>query len=133
MKFWDKDKQRKENELRIGDVNSDDPLSLLEAKRQHYAEKWCEGADSSRLLQALSDIRGLATASEPTEFTMDMLNATLARMKTATGRGCDNLGPADLRALPPAGKQAALDMLTYIDQQLAWPWQLLLSIVTLLK
>ena len=45
------------------------------------------------------------------------------------GRGCEGLGPADVRAIPPAGVAALASVFDSWERLGAPPWQLLLSLV----
>ena len=129
-----KDEGRTENELKADQSPSPDPASMMEEKRKHYAEKWLEEGDTQEeLLNALEEVRRTAEREEKGQYAIQSLDKVLSYMSDGTGRGSDNIGPGDAKALPKEGREDLCKVLQEIDLKLAWPWQTLITIVALLK
>ena len=87
----------------------------------------------AELLSKLEGVKNIASREEPLELELELLDATLSKLSSKTGKGSDVLGPANIKLLPSNGKEELLHLMMAIGRQLAWPWQLLLSIVALFK
>ena len=106
----------------------------MEGKRDRYESKWCEGGEKEEeLLRALERVKEVAMREEEGEYDINHLRRQLSTMSDRTGRGADNIGPGDIRALTRAGQEALVGVLKEIDKQLAWPWHLLISVVAIVK
>ena len=52
-------------------------------------------------------------------------------MSDRTGRGFDNIGPSDIRALPRPALSWLGDIFLEIERQCQWPWQLMVNLICL--
>ena len=62
---------------------------------------------------------------------MSQIISITRRMSDRTGRGFDNIGPADIRALPRPALSALRDLYLDIERRCQWPWQLMVNLVAL--
>ena len=110
------------------------PVDVMDAKREAWARKWKEGADSAALAQFLrsldAQIEGYQGEALP-EITEEAVSRALSTQRTSAGRGVDNLGPKDLKR---AGRLARTDLAKLfgmIEASRTWPSQLLLVFIAL--
>ena len=74
----------------------------------------------------------MAAAAEPKDpIDSDMLDRAISRTRRNAGKGADQIGSADLRNLPREARRALADLLKESEAKLAWPWQMLISIILL--
>ena len=71
------------------------------------------------------------TSSMPSRIPVSQIVSTTRRMSDRTGRGFDNVGPADIRALPRAALSVLRDLYLDIERRCQWPWQLMVNLVAL--
>ena len=63
---------------------------------------------------------------------LEDLDEALATMNEATGLGPDRFGPRFIKSLPKEGRQKFVDLLNQCEEQVAWPWQVYITLVCLL-
>ena len=59
------------------------------------------------------------------------LDEALATMNEATGMGADRFGPRFIKSLPETGRWAFVDV-NVCEENVAWPWQVYITLVCLL-
>ena len=106
-----------------------DACGALDAKRAAWEARWRGRATVERLRGLLAACRARAVDDELPSLDVDQFLVVLRGLGTRTGRGTDNLGPADLRAAPRELVADFLDLLGECEARVAWPWQLLVMIV----
>ena len=90
-----------------------------------FAPRWGHGEHAQEALDTMAWLKIRAASQDPSPISGDTLARLAKGMKSATGRGTDSLGPADVRNLPPMGLDMLAALFNSIEAELAWPWQLL--------
>ena len=94
-------------------------------------------AEDTRFFQdtvvAIQEVRACAKADqELPKIELKDLDEALATMNEATGLGADRFGPRFIQSLPKDGRQKLVDLLNQCEEQVAWPWQVYVTLVCLL-
>ena len=82
---------------------------------------------------AIQEVRQCAKANQDLpKIMLEDLDEALATMNEATGLGADRFGPRFIKSLPKEGRQKFVDFLNQCEEQVAWPWQVYITLVCLL-
>ena len=107
------------------------PFEIIDAKAQRWAHTWKHGAEQNDIIDALCAARAEAFWTELPRIPVSQIVSITRRMSDRTGRGFDNVGPADIRALPRSALSALRDLYLDIERRCQWPWQLMVNLVAL--
>ena len=112
--------------------DSCDPATMLDLKRKEWQNRWTGAARLHDLQRLVADCRERAR-DEPLEaLDVGQVLSLLSGLRTRTGRGTDNLGPADLRNAPHQAVTGLLHLFQSCEDAIAWPWQFLTMLEALL-
>ena len=107
------------------------PFEIIDAKAQRWAHTWKHGAEQNDIIDALCAARAEAFWTELPRIPVSQIVSITRRMSDRTGRGFDNVGPADIRALSRSALSILRDLYLDIERRCQWPWQLMVNLVAL--
>ena len=107
------------------------PNEIIDAKAQRWAHTWKHGAEQSDIIDALCAARSEALWTELPRIPVSQIISITRRMSDMTGRGFDNIGPSDIRALPRPALSSLRDLYLEIERCCQWPWQLMVNLIAL--
>ena len=102
---------------------------------EHFCvAKWQKTQDyTPDTIVAIQEVRERAKANQVLpKIVLKDLGEALATMNEATGLGADRFGPRFIKSLPKDGGQKSVDLLNQCEEQVAWPWQVYITLVCLL-
>ena len=83
-------------------------------------------------VRAIQEVRQCARANQDLpNITLEDLDEALAKTNEATGLGADRFGPRFIKSLPKEGRKKCVDLLYLCEEQVAWPWQVYITLVCL--
>jgi len=107
------------------------PLEIVDAKTEVFKIIWSsESVNQHDSVATLARVREHALQEPCPCWTLEQLDQAL-RLQPDRGRGVDKLVASDVRRLPTPGRQAFVDLINSVEEQQAWPYQLLQSIIML--
>ena len=111
-----------------------DPLTAMAHRAHTWQTKWSGSrASPDRIRFLLEAVRTKAREQPMEPFTVELLQVGIQRMRGSAAKGVEQLGKRDLQWLPPSGLQQLTDLYQHVEEQMAWPWQLLMVLVTLTR
>ena len=110
------------------------PVDMMAFRFKTWVAKWQKAQDSTQdTVTAIQDVRAYAKANQDLpKIELKDLDEALATMNEATGLGADRFGPRFIKSLPKDGRQMFVDLLNECEEQVAWPWQVYITLVCLL-
>ena len=110
------------------------PVDMMASRFKTWVAKWQKARDTTQdTLMAIQEVRQCAKANQDLpKITLGDLDEALATMNEATGLGADRFGPRFIKSLPKEGRQKFVDLLNQCEEQVAWPWQVYITLVCLL-
>eukprot|EP00959_Pyramimonas_sp_CCMP1952_P438394 9178109-Pyramimonas_sp.AAC.1 len=102
------------------------PVDVVDHKVQTWHRLWApEKVDVDGAAQLFQKSREAPeTATLPT-IEVSHLGMAVRRMKPRAELGVDRLTPADVQGLPQSARAELVDFSNQVEEQLTWPWQLL--------
>ncbi|CAK0877398.1 unnamed protein product, partial [Prorocentrum cordatum] len=129
-----KDKATSKDEFEEGQVISSDPLTAMGIRAKVWKKRWSDQQlDIGQVSLLLGRARARAREDAFPLFDLEALEDGIRRMKGTSAKGIEQLGKKDLIWLPEQGKQELVQLFQLIEQSVAWPWQLTVVLVTLLR
>ena len=110
------------------------PVDMMASRFKTWVAKWQKARDTTQdTLMAIQEVRQCAKANQDLpKITLGDLDEALATMNEATGLGADRFGPRFIKSLPKEGRQKFVDLLNQCEEQVAWSWQVYITLVCLL-
>ena len=110
------------------------PVDMMASRFKTWVAKWQKTQDSSQdTVMAIQEVSACAKADqELPKIELKDLDEALATMNEATLLGADRFGPRFIKSLPKDGGQKLVDLLNQCEEQVAWPWQVFVTLVCLL-
>ncbi|CAK0800747.1 unnamed protein product, partial [Prorocentrum cordatum] len=129
-----KDKATSKDEFEEGQLISSDPLTAMDIRAKVWKKKWSDQQlDIDQVTILLGRARARAREHAFPLFDLETLEDGIRRMKGTSAKGIEQLGKRDLIWLPEQGKQELVQLFQLIEQSVAWPRQLTVVLVTLLR
>ena len=110
------------------------PVDMMASRFKTWVAKWQKARDTTQdTVMAIQEVRQCAKANQDLpKIMLEDLDEALATMNEATGLGADRFGPRFIKSLPKEGRQKFVDLLNQCEEQVAWPWQVYITLVCLL-
>ena len=107
---------------------------MMASRFKTWVAKWQKTRYSTQdTVMAIQEVRRCAKAIQDMPMiVLRDLDEALATMNEATGLGADHFGPRFIKSLPKDGRQKFVDLLNQCEEQVAWPWQVYVTLVCLL-
>ena len=112
-------------------LTSKQPFEITDAKAQRWAQTWKHGATQQDNITTLRSAKMDAAQVELPAIPVSQIHFVTRRLSDRTGRGFDNIGPSDIRALPSPALSWLGHIFLEIERQCQWPWQLMVNLICL--
>eukprot|EP00959_Pyramimonas_sp_CCMP1952_P404434 8475502-Pyramimonas_sp.AAC.1 len=105
----------------------------MHVRAQSWINKWSRRSNDHELHAAFQEVRKCALEAPPLPpLELARLDLILQRTPERKSRGCVNISARDIARLPPAARQELLDVYQAMENNIAWPWQMLRAWIALL-
>ena len=128
-----KPRPRCETGVASSGVEAEDPAGKMEIKGREWADAWGSDLSSKEAEAILQKSRARAQEIELPPLTLEKLDQTTGGIATNKAKAIESIWVSDIENLPKAGRVALVKLLQNIEARAAWPWQLLMVIVVLLR
>eukprot|EP00959_Pyramimonas_sp_CCMP1952_P234983 4909984-Pyramimonas_sp.AAC.1 len=108
-------------------------VEYMDAKGAQWRKKWTSSCARAVVLEKLEVTKAAAVGEDWAPIALESPSGAIHSTGKSKAKGIEQMGALAYKWLPPSARVELLNILVQVERAGAWPWQLMVTLVSLLR